>query len=132
MLLNFNTYQVYAATGENHYRKPYTNMWDYMIEHHNDDIVPDLDISYYVGDAAGRPKEWAPGKKRDFSCSDRMFAANVGIKFFTPEEYFLGDTAVPFDWRACDPHKTLQDVDKTSSDAIYHSKVRLFEDLMTE
>ena len=25
----------------------------------------------YVGDAAGRPKNWAPGKKKDFSCSDR-------------------------------------------------------------
>ena len=31
--------------------------------------VPD---SLYVGDAAGRPKDWAPGKKKDFSCSDRL------------------------------------------------------------
>ena len=34
--------------------------------------------SIYVGDAAGRPKNWAPGKTRDFNCSDRMFAKNVG------------------------------------------------------
>ena len=33
----------------------------------------------YVGDAAGRPKEWAPGKPKDFSCSDRKFAANLGV-----------------------------------------------------
>jgi bifunctional polynucleotide phosphatase/kinase len=33
----------------------------------------------YVGDAAGRAKEWSPGKPKDFSCSDRMFAANLGI-----------------------------------------------------
>jgi len=23
-------------------------------------------------DAAGRPKDWAPGKKKDFSCGDRL------------------------------------------------------------
>ena len=33
----------------------------------------------YVGDAAGRAKEWAPGKPKDFSCSDRKFAANLGV-----------------------------------------------------
>jgi hypothetical protein len=33
----------------------------------------------YVGDAAGRAKNWAPDKPKDFSCSDRMFAANIGI-----------------------------------------------------
>lgn len=32
----------------------------------------------YVGDAAGRDKEWSPGKPRDFSCDDRKFAANIG------------------------------------------------------
>lgn len=23
-------------------------------------------------DAAGRPEKWAPGRKKDFSCSDRL------------------------------------------------------------
>jgi len=40
---------------------------------------PDMSKCLYVGDAAGRAKEWAPGKPKDFSCSDRMFAANLGI-----------------------------------------------------
>ena len=35
--------------------------------------------SLYVGDAAGRAKGWAKDKPKDFSCSDRMFAANVGV-----------------------------------------------------
>jgi len=40
-----------------------------------------MDTSFYVGDAAGRPG--------DHAGSDRKFASNVGLKFFTPEEYFL-------------------------------------------
>ena len=42
--------------------------------------------SFYCGDAAGRRR--IKGKK-DFSCSDRLFAANIGIKFQVPEEVFL-------------------------------------------
>ena len=33
----------------------------------------------FVGDAAGRAKNWAPGKPKDFSCGDRMFGFNIGI-----------------------------------------------------
>lgn len=43
------------------------------------DLQVDLKKSRYVGDAAGRAKNWAPGKPKDFSCSDSMFAANIGI-----------------------------------------------------
>lgn len=32
------------------------------------------------GDAAGRASGWKDGMKRDFSCSDRKFATNIGIK----------------------------------------------------
>ncbi|KAL8275931.1 hypothetical protein Esti_000047 [Eimeria stiedai] len=37
---------------------------------------------FFVGDAAGRPG--------DHSCADLKFALNVGMHFFTPEEFFLG------------------------------------------
>ena len=49
--------------------------------------------SLYCGDAAGREVGWSAGKKKDFSCSDRLFADNVGVKFYTPEEFFLGNKA---------------------------------------
>ena len=76
-----------ASTQKDKFRKPNKFMWDFLI----DNLKIDLDIenSFYVGDAAGRIKNWKPKMKRDFSCSDRKFAHNIGIKFFTPEEYFL-------------------------------------------
>ena len=30
-----------------------------------------------------------PGRKKDHSCSDRKFAANAGLQFHTPEEFFF-------------------------------------------
>lgn len=47
-----------------------------------------MKVSFYVGDAAGRPAEGK--KKKDFSKSDRLFALNASLNFFTPEEHFLG------------------------------------------
>jgi hypothetical protein len=42
--------------------------------------------SFFCGDAAGRKRS---NGKKDFSCSDRLFAINLGLKFYTPEERFL-------------------------------------------
>ena len=55
----------------------------------NGGVKVDLNQSIYVGDAAGRPAEGK--KKKDFSFSDRLFALNAGLKFYTPEEHFLGE-----------------------------------------
>ena len=46
---------------------------------YNQGVTVERTCSLYVGDAAGRAKAWAKDKPKDFSCSDRMFAANVGI-----------------------------------------------------
>ena len=70
-------------------------------------MKPDLKQSLYVGDASGREKGWAPGKKKDFSDSDRKFAMNVEIDFKTPEEFFLGAAPIPFVLSGCDP-KTIK------------------------
>ena len=51
-----------------------------------------MESSFYCGDAAGRTKKASDGKK-DFACSDRLFALNTGLRFFTPEQFFLGKKA---------------------------------------
>ncbi|XP_072281621.1 bifunctional polynucleotide phosphatase/kinase isoform X2 [Pyxicephalus adspersus] len=107
--------QVFVATAMGIYRKPVTGMWDYLCEKANNGIKVQKEDCFYVGDAAGRPANWAPDrKKKDFSCSDRLFALNIGIKFYTPEEFFLGwkkaHFQLPtFDPRTLDPNCPLYD-----------------------
>lgn len=44
------------------------------------------------------------GAKKDFSCGDRKFAANVGLTFATPEEFFGGsEECKKFSWGEFDP-----------------------------
>uniref|UniRef100_A0ABM0MWD8 Bifunctional polynucleotide phosphatase/kinase-like n=1 Tax=Saccoglossus kowalevskii TaxID=10224 RepID=A0ABM0MWD8_SACKO len=112
--------QVFMCTGQNQFRKPSVLVFDHMEKNCNDGIAVDRKKSYYVGDAAGRDKDWAPGKTRDFSCSDRMFAANCGLTFYTPEEYFLGEAAVPFQWRSTDPVVELKMAEGKAPEK-YHS-----------
>ncbi|KAF2673861.1 polynucleotide kinase 3 phosphatase [Microthyrium microscopicum] len=90
---------LYAATERDKFRKPSTGIWDEFLRDHNltkDDI--DWEKSIFVGDAGGRPAGTFNGKvvKADFSCSDRNFAANIGMRFETPEEYFLGEASREF------------------------------------
>lgn len=59
------------------YRKPNTG----MLQEFYQDIETQNKIEYYVGDAAGR--------KNDFSDSDKAFAINGDLDFYTPEELFL-------------------------------------------
>lgn len=87
---------IYAATGKDIFRKPRTGIWAEVLDDYDleaDDV--DIENSFYVGDAGGRIAELKDGDgtfgaTKDFSCSDRNFAHNVGVKFLTPEEYFLG------------------------------------------
>ncbi|XP_073513891.1 bifunctional polynucleotide phosphatase/kinase [Phyllobates terribilis] len=96
--------QIFVATGMGIYRKPVTGMWDYLCDKANDGIEVKKEDCVYIGDAAGRPANWAPDrKKKDFSCSDRLFAVNIGINFYTPEEFFLGWKKATFQQLTFDP-----------------------------
>ncbi|KAL4930633.1 putative DNA 3'-phosphatase Tpp1 [Aspergillus undulatus] len=79
---------VYAATEDNDYRKPRAGMWREFIDDHDFDVMGiKTSESVFVGDAAGRPT--------DHSSVDRGFAANAGISFKTPEEFFLDAAPEP-------------------------------------
>ncbi|KAK3074794.1 DNA kinase/phosphatase Pnk1 [Teratosphaeriaceae sp. CCFEE 6253] len=95
---------MYAATEHDSFRKPRTGMWEQILKDHGliDPVDVDHERCVFVGDAAGREADKSSGLQKDHSCCDRDFAANVGIPFQTPEEYFLGEAARTFQ-RPFDP-----------------------------
>lgn len=95
--------QVFISTTRSIYRKPSMKMWDILEKDYNNNVRINLEESFYVGDAAGRPDKWQPGKKKDFSSSDRLFALNIGLRFYTPEEYFLNQSPAKFNMPEFDP-----------------------------
>eukprot|EP00906_Rhabdomonas_costata_P026304 RCo037470 len=94
---------VFASSETDRFRKPCTGMWSFMVKTIFGGVSPDVKACKFVGDAAGRPAGWKPGRKKDFSCSDRKFAHNLGVEFLTPEEFFLKEPAVPFEWGGFNP-----------------------------
>ncbi|XP_013389083.1 bifunctional polynucleotide phosphatase/kinase [Lingula anatina] len=102
--------QVFVSTGSGLYRKPSLGVWNVLLSENNDGIEVDPKQSFYVGDAAGRPENKDKKKKKDFSCGDRLFALNIGIRFYTPEEYFLGHKPAPFNMPEFDPRDLKSDV----------------------
>jgi bifunctional polynucleotide phosphatase/kinase len=68
-------------------RKPGVGNWLWL-QSLNQDQGIDLKKSCFVGDAAGRPASQTH-KKKDHSNSDQLFAQNVGLRFFTPQQFFL-------------------------------------------
>lgn len=95
--------QVYVCCGHGLFRKPAPGVWRHLEMEGNGSIPIDLQESFYVGDAAGRPVNWEPKRKKDFSCSDRLFALNLGLRFYTPEEFFLKRSAAKFELPSFDP-----------------------------
>ncbi|KAK1864171.1 hypothetical protein I4F81_006721 [Pyropia yezoensis] len=74
-------FAVYAAPGYNRLRKPAVGLWEAMVAAVSSaGGAVDAAASFYVGDAAGRPK--------DFADTDRKLALNAGLRFFTPEAFF--------------------------------------------
>ena len=94
--LFLDKFNVLASLKTDYARKPNLGLFEFLQEKTN--LKLDLENSFMVGDAAGRieiKKKLAnkeEPKKKDFSCSDRMWATNLGVKFFTPEEFFLQET----------------------------------------
>jgi len=95
--------QVLISPYKNYYRKPSIGMWKHFCEKMNGGVAPDTKESFYIGDAAGRPKSGT--RKADHDITDYKFALNCGIGFKTPEMFFLGEkeTLPTIEW---DP-KTL-------------------------
>ena len=62
---------IYAATSKDKYRKPRSGMWVELLEDYDLDVGerPDLELSFFVGDAGGRVAK--AGVKADHSSSDR-------------------------------------------------------------
>lgn len=95
--------QVLALIKKGEFRKPNIGTYEWLQTDGNGGIPITKDNFIYVGDAAGRAKGWGPGKKKDFSCSDRLFAINIGCAFHTPEEFFLGHRKIKFEIPCFDP-----------------------------
>jgi len=76
-----------ASKNRDIYRKPLTGMFDILQKKILNNGQINREESFYVGDAAGRPK--------DHSISDIGFARNLNLTFKTPENFFLDDINEP-------------------------------------
>ena len=123
--------QVFISLERNEYRKPVIGMWK-LLEQNNTDIPIVKELSFFVGDAAGRIKMIGKKTKRkDFSCSDRQFARNIGIHFFTPEEYFDGIPLEPFEWDDIDmKSQSILSHDQTLFDILHLSKNEIQKEII--
>ena len=98
-------------------------MWEFMEKNCNGGINVELSSSLYVGDAAGRRKDWIKGKSKDFSCSDRMFAANIGVSFHTPESFFQDLKEASFEWGSLNVTEFLKTIKGKTPPERLHSDV---------
>lgn len=110
--------QIFVATKYDEYRKPSTKdraknkpggdlMWKTMLEING--VRPtqiDMDYSFYVGDASGKPGE--------FSDADLQFANCIGLKFIHAKDFFSKDRKQMFNNKTVlsDLHQGKQDQDK--------------------
>ena len=53
-----------AAISRDSYRKPCTGMWEHLVQHENRAVKVE-EVSFFVGDAAGREASWMPGGRNN-------------------------------------------------------------------
>lgn len=118
--------QVFIAIGSGQYRKPRTGMWLELTSGMNNDVPITLERSFFVGDAAGRPEtgKGITKQRKDHSLADRLFAANIGISFFTPEEHFLNRRTEQWNKPDFEPGNTLDDVAQFEPDDVQFDKTK--------
>ncbi|ORY31226.1 polynucleotide kinase 3 phosphatase-domain-containing protein [Naematelia encephala] len=87
--------RILAALSKDVYRKPNIGMYETVeAVYRSQGFEIDLKNSVFVGDAAGRLA--SKSQMQDHGNSDYKFAINVGIRFLTPEEHFLGQPRPPY------------------------------------
>lgn len=122
---------IYVAKSYDLYRKPNLGLWN-LTKHNiiSDEVFGNERLristkSFFCGDAAGRlkpstlKKKITPNTKTgDFSDTDRKFAANIGITFYTPEEFLWEDASSCY-WKysGVDPKKIMDN--NTESDYVF-------------
>lgn len=124
-------FAIYVAKNYDLYRKPNIGMWDLMKfnikEQFNLSKLQISKKSFFCGDAAGRICP-SPFKKKlhptsplgDFSDSDRKFALNIGIKFLTPEDFYLTDIPdMPYQLHGVDPKKLISQIDSLNEKYVF-------------
>jgi bifunctional polynucleotide phosphatase/kinase len=80
--------QALMSPNKDYYHKPAPGMWHYFTKNMNKGKDVKLGDSFYIGDAAGRPKNGP--RAADFDDTDYKFGLNVGLQFKTPEQFYLG------------------------------------------
>ncbi|XP_034114949.1 uncharacterized protein F21D5.5 [Drosophila albomicans] len=103
--------QVFVAIGNGYYRKPLPGMWEHLKQELNDNVAVKEERCFFVGDAAGRPEtgKGVTKQRKDHSLADRLFAANIGLSFYTPEVHFLNRRIE--EWNKPDFEPSTVDVD---------------------
>lgn len=78
-----------AALYDDFYRKPCIGMWEFVEQHlngngiENGNHIVNRKKSIYIGDMAGRDK--------DYASTDLLFAMNLGVSFLVPELFYYPD-----------------------------------------
>ncbi|CAD5226130.1 unnamed protein product [Bursaphelenchus xylophilus] len=100
--------QAFVSPGSSKFRKPSIGMWEFLENEGNGGVKVNRGDSVYVGDAAGRIK--TPERpKADHSSADRLFALNLGVRFQTPEQFFLDQKSdEPYKMPPFDPKFLLE------------------------